>query len=316
MHLSQSLQMGVPVIDRNFWRGALQLADPRIWIGSFVPATIGMALGLKAQATGVGPAELFWMSATYAALALIETGKNGVNEYIDFVTGVDPGVDAAHRTDFSGGKRTLTAGLLTRAQAALTFAAAAGIGLAMVIWQRPALLWLGMAGIGISIMYTLPPFKLCYRGLGEAAVALTFGPLIVSGGYLLFAGRIDILPLLVSLPVGLVVANILLINEFPDYEADLAGGKRNLVVTLGKRRAATLYGLVFAVIYALYLVPAWYTGSLLWLLPWVSAPLAIRAWRNCVRYHDDIPRLIASNSATIQICLLTGLTLTIASVLV
>ncbi|MGI5838959.1 MAG: prenyltransferase [bacterium] len=304
---------------RNFFRGAWQLADPKLWIASYIPVTLGIILAVASGFGGPALTDLLWIGAAYVALALIETGKNGINEYIDFISGVDPAVDEAHRTVFSGGKKTITSGLLGTREVLLitflSFLAAGGVGFALVWFKRPELLPVGAAGAAISILYSLPPFILCYRGLGEPAVAFTYGPLIVSGGYLLIAGRLDVLPLLVSVPVGLIVGNILVINEFPDYEADKQGGKRNLVVRFGKRRAVLLYGFIFIAIYLSCLLPVLHTGSVAWLLPWLTVPLALRAYRNCRENYDNIGLLVASNAATVKIFALTGLLLIGATLL-
>lgn len=287
-------------------RGIFQIADPKIWIASFIPMLCGIALGTART----GSVDLYWVLLSIVCVFLVEIGKNAANECLDYVTGVDTGIDAEHRTPFSGGKKTIVDGLLTLNQcfmiALVSFAFAIVIGLAVVVFYNPLVLWLGLAGLAFAVLYSLPPFKLCYRGLGELTVGLAFGPIVLNGMYVLIARRFDLLPLLVSLPIGFLIANVLWINQYPDYEADKAGGKKNLVVRLGKKKAAYVYGLLFALSYIGFAATAAAAQNALWLIPMLTVPLAIKAVRNCFVNYDNIPLLILSNAATVQIYQITG----------
>ncbi len=101
-------------------------------------------------------------------------------------------------------------------------------------------------GIACAFFYHAGPLRLAYRGWGEAAVALCYGPLIATGTNLVQRGRISMDVVLASLPLGLLIAAFLWINQFPDYRADRAAGKRNLVVRLGRERASTGFALLVA----------------------------------------------------------------------
>ncbi|MHB1483206.1 MAG: prenyltransferase [Saccharofermentanales bacterium] len=302
-------------IDRKFIKGAIQLADPKIWVMSYIPATIGLALAIVYGKAAVELPDIVWILLMYIALGFIETGKNALNEYVDFRSGVDPGVDEDHVTPFSGGKKTVTSGKLDLGQVVFitvaTFLGAGAIGLTIVIFKEPRILYIGIAGIVISILYSMPPFKLCYRGWGELAVGVTFGPLVLSGAYVLLTGGLDVLPALISIPLGLLIANILLINEFPDYEADKKGDKRNLVVRAGKKNSAAIFGAVFVLIYLSFIGISVFASNPVWLLPLLTAPIALKAYRNSVENHENISLLILSNAKTIQIFFLTGLLLLI-----
>ena len=304
-------------INRKFFKGAIQLADPKIWAMSYIPATIGITLAIIYGKAKIGLSDIVWILLMYAALGLIETGKNALNEYVDFRSGVDPGVDKEHVTPFSGGKKTVTSGMLDLKQVVLitiaTFLGAGAIGLLIVIFKTPQIIYIGAAGIVISILYSMPPFKLCYRGWGELAVGVTFGPLVLSGAYVMLTGEIAALPVLISIPLGLLIANILLINEFPDYEADKQGNKRNLVVRAGKKNSTKIYGSVFILIYLSYIVVSIYADNAVWLLPLLTVPLAWKAYRNSVENYGNIPLLIQSNAMTIQSFFLTGLLLLVAA---
>jgi 1,4-dihydroxy-2-naphthoate octaprenyltransferase len=151
----------------------------------------------------------------------------------------------------------------------------------------------------LAVLYSLPPFKLCYRGFGEAAVGLAFGPAIVLGVYVLIEGRYDWLALLVSLPIAFLIANVLVINQFPDYEVDKRCGKKNWVVRLGKEKSVWLFAVLFALAYMAEIGVTVYAKNLIWLLPLLTIPLAVKAVKNCRKNHNNIRLLIASNAAMV-----------------
>ena len=113
------------------------------------------------------------------------------------------------------------------------------------------LLALGITGLLISYAYVGPPFRLVHRGLGEIAVGLGFGPLMVLGAYFVQTGRYALRPLLLSIPVAILVMLILYANEVPDRVSDGRAGKRTLVVRLSP--AWVLRGYVASAV-AAYLV--------------------------------------------------------------
>jgi len=305
--------MGADV--KRIWQGFWQLADPKIWIASTVPMVVGAAFAFG----NAGRFDIYWFLVALIAVYCIEIGKNAVNEYVDYLSGVDRFISPDKRTPFSGGKKTIVDGKLTLTEvviiAIVTFVIACGIGLYIIFFKETSVLWIGMAGVLLSIVYSLPPFKLAYRGLGEVTVGLTFGPLIVLGIYCLLTGRVDFSALLISIPIGILIANVLWINQFPDYEADLKGNKRNWVVRLGKEKSVRIFALLFLIAYLWFILLAIVLGNAFWLLGLISAPLAIRAVRVARQYYDDIPKMTEANLRMVQVYQLTGITMTIASVL-
>ncbi len=301
-----------------FFNGFIQVADPKIWIASVIPmvtaASIAWFFG-----TNIKPLSILWFIIAVIGVFLVEIAKNALNEVIDYQSGVDPGVDAEHRTPFSGGKKSIVDGRLDLTQclyiAIACFLLAALIGIALVIFAEPMVFWPGLAGFILAVIYSLPPFKLCYRGFGEIAVGLAFGPCLVMGMYVLITGRFDLLPFLVSIPIAFLIMNVLWINQYPDYEVDKEHGKKNLVVRLGKDKSAYVYAGLFTLAYISAAAVALYTGSLVWLLPLLTLPLAIKAVRNCFANHSDIKKLITSNALTVQIYQLFGLCFVICAVL-
>jgi 1,4-dihydroxy-2-naphthoate octaprenyltransferase len=179
------------------------------------------------------------------------------------------------------------------------YAIAIAAGLAIVLWREPRVLWLGMAGVGLAFFYHAPPFKLSYRGFGELAVAVVYGPVIAAGTYLVQRHTIGADVLLASVPLGLVIAAFLWINEFPDARADAAAGKRTLVVRLGRHRAATAFAVLIAVAYgALALLPLAGAPPAIWLGA-IGLPLAVRAAVRLGRDPDVPARIVPAQGWTL-----------------
>jgi len=269
---------------RSFRRGLWRLADPKISLASMA----GIFLGASAAARG-GPLAPGWLALTVAGIFAIEVAKNASGEIFDFDSGADLAVRQEERTPFSGGKRVLVDGLLTRGQtkaiawAGYVLGAAAGIAIAL--FREPAVLLFGAAGVALAFFYHAPPARLSYRGWGEAAVAATYGPLIVLGTEIVQRGRPSVPALLASLPLGLMIAAFLWVNELPDRRADESAGKRTIVVRLGARRAARMFPAIVAAAFVFQALLPWLArvpGTALGMLglpPAVAAALVLDGGR-------------------------------------
>jgi len=301
--------------ESRLWQGFWQIADPKIWIASTIPMAVGGAVAYAYSGSFSWP----WFLIGMAAIYLIEIGKNAINEYVDYLSGVDRFVTPDKRTPFSGGKKTIIDGKLTLKEnlaiGIITVAAGCLLGLLIIFFRDYNIFWFGLAGVFFALFYSLPPLKLAYRGLGEIAVGFTFGPLITGGTFLVQTGTLIPLIILASLPLGLLIANVLWINQYPDYEADLQGGKRNGVVRLGKKKAGIVFALLFTLAYLTMPVLALVSKNFFWLLPLISLPLAFRAVKVARTQYDNIGLLVEANAKTIQIYQLTGLTMVAAALL-
>ena len=190
------------------------------------------------------------------------------------------------------------------------------LGLILILKGRPLVLLIGTVGGLCGILYSMQPFSFQSRGLGEVIIFLAFGPLITLGmGYINF-GIFKPEYFFIGIPNGLVVTNILWINEFPDYEADKKSGKRNLVVRMGT--ASSRYGYVmFEVLFylstvTLILFRIFPAGSF---IVFFSLPLAIKATRHMWNHHSDPVAIIPAQAKTIQFQMITAV-LTIASLVI
>lgn len=199
-----------------------------------LPVLLGTVLG--ARSAGALDAAAF--AIALAASVLVTGAANVLNDVYDDLSGADP-ANAARVYPFTGGSRFIQNGVMSRTAmarwGALLAAVAAFLGIALAVHAGPLVLAFGAVGLGLGITYSMPPFRLASRGLGEAAVATAFGVLPVTGAAWLQTGALSPGAALVSLAVAAWVANILLMNEGPDIRADAAAGKRTLAVRLGAR---------------------------------------------------------------------------------
>jgi 1,4-dihydroxy-2-naphthoate octaprenyltransferase len=220
--------------------GVWRVADPKITLASVASMLVGAG-----AAAWQGPIAWGWLLLCVVGIFCVEAAKNASGEIFDWDSGADQGVQEDERSPFSGGKRVIVDGLLTRAETAIVaagfYAVAVAVGLAVVMLREPSVFWLGVIGVALAFFYHAPPFRLAYRGLGELAVATAYGPVIATGMYLVQRQQIDANIVIASLPLGLAIGAFLWINEFPDARADAAAGKRTLVVRLGRPRAARAF---------------------------------------------------------------------------
>jgi 1,4-dihydroxy-2-naphthoate octaprenyltransferase len=242
---------------------------PKFFTASVLPVVVGTALG--AMAIG----ELAWVTALLAIVAtvLVHAASNVLNDVGDDITGADA-PNTSRIYPFTGGSRFIQAGILSRDEMRRLgiglLVAAAVPGLALIAIAGPTVLWLGLAGIALGTLYSVPRIYLAGKGVGELAVAVAFGPLPVMGAAWLQDGIFDIGRFFVSVPVGLWVGAILLINEVPDMVSDAAAGKRTQVVRLGVGGARGLY-LAMQVAALAGGLAAIYVGVLPW---WYAIPAA------------------------------------------
>jgi len=301
----------LPVLPRSprgrFWLGVWRVADPKITLASVA----GMGLGAAAAAHD-GPLHWGWLGLTVLGIFCIEAAKNASGEVFDWDSGADQGVATEDRSPFSGGKRVLVDGLWSRREAfALAFAfylVGAAAGLAIVGLREPAVLGFGLAGVGLAFFYHAPPLRLSYRGLGELAVGLAYGPFMTSGTYLVQRGELPLRVILLGLPLGLAIAAFLWINEFPDQRADAAAGKRTLVVRLGPAGAARAFAGIIALVYLGLLLLLPLAGLTPWVLLGMSGlPLGVRAARQLRRDPETTAVIVPAQGWTLlSFLLLSG----------
>jgi 1,4-dihydroxy-2-naphthoate octaprenyltransferase len=186
----------------------------------------------------------------------------------------------------------------------LTFGAAVLCGVYLIAVAGWALLAVGAASILAGVLYTGGPRPYGYEGLGEVFVFLFFGIVAVTGSYFVQRRALPWQAFVLAVPVGLLIAGILIVNNVRDIDTDRRAGKRTLAVRLGRERTRVLFAAIVATAFLASWVP-WFAGAL---SPWLfvtaaAAPLAIGVVQT-VRTHADGPSLNAALARSAKLALL------------
>lgn len=253
---------------RTWWRAM----RPWSYTAAIVPVLLGSGI-----AAAAGTVDLWLLLLTLIGSVAIQGGTNLVNDYYDYQKGTDqPGS--------IGTGDALLQGALTPRQVLIggiaAFGVGASIGLYLVSVSGPLILWIGIISVAVGFFYTAGPFALAYHGLGELAVFIFMGPMIVVGAYYVQRRDAPLGVILAALPVGLLVAAILHANNLRDLDGDRRSGKRTLATILGREGARIeLYALLIGAYVALVALVA--AGVAPWptLLGLVTLPVAVRLMR-------------------------------------
>ncbi|MEM3185133.1 MAG: prenyltransferase [Conexivisphaerales archaeon] len=235
---------------------------------------------------------------------LIQSSVNLLNDYYDFVRGVDY---MTEKTPFSGGSKYLVEGLISPKGVYIygicSLCAASLIGIYFSLTRNILLFPIVIEAILSTYFYTT---ILARWYLGEFFAGLNLGPLAVLGAYIVASGSTGMFPIVVSIAPGLMIGNILLMNEIPDMETDFKASRRNLVTLLGKKHAAWL---TFVIGISAY---AWIAFSItMYLLPlecalaFISLPLFISGAILCIRNFSSTKKMIPALGLNVISALMT-----------
>lgn len=272
---------------------------------TIVPVLLG---ALVARSQGFSA---WWM--TVLALvggSAIHLGLNIANDVSDATSGADEA--NVNPTMFSGGSRVIQYGLVSlsamRKASLASYAVGIAIGLYLAYRTGPELLWIGAAGIFLSLAYTAPPFRLVHRGLGEICVALGFGPIMTLGSYFVVVERLNWEAFYASLPVALFIMLVLYVNQIPDRPADERTGKRTIVVRLSRPAIVTGYAASVAVAFGLIVVGA-LTGLMpVWtLIALAAVPLALKVYRGISSHYDSPYELMGAMGQNVALHFAAGM---------
>jgi 1,4-dihydroxy-2-naphthoate octaprenyltransferase len=269
---------------------------------------------LTPACTAVGVGSAHWTSNTldWANVFLVFIGAlcahisvNVFNEYFDFKSGLDKNTK---RTPFSGGSGSLQAMPEAKnkaiALALITLFAAALVGCYFLQIHGIGLLPIGLAGLILVVTYTIwwvnnPILCLIAPGLG-------FGLLMVNGTHFALSGSYDLPALIASLVPSFLVSNLLLLNQFPDVDADRHIGRRHFPITAGLEASTRLYGIFLLMAYSsLAIGVALNILPVLCLIALLPAPLAYKSYRGVRQNTHNIPLLLPSMGLNVAVNLLT-----------
>lgn len=249
----------------------------QIWWLAIRPRTLPAAASgvVMGSALAWYDASFQWLPALACLLIalLLQISSNVANDVFDF----ERGADTAERL---GPLRVTQAGYLSPAQVKRGLAVILGmailLGLYLASLRGWTVIWLGAAAIISAIAYTGGPFPLGYHGLGDIFVFIFFGLAAVAGTYFVQVGSVSSAAWWLSVPVGLIVTAILVVNNLRDLENDRKAGKHTMAVRLGEHGAKSEYILLMVGAYLIVPVLVWTkvvpVGAF---LTWLSLPIAI-----------------------------------------
>jgi len=242
--------------------------DPlRIWLMAARPRTLPAAVAPVLVGTALAATEdtfhpLRFVAAMLGAL-LIQVGTNLSNDYSDARRGADT-------EDRLGPVRVTAGGLVPPRQVLVAtyvaFGLAVLVGVYLVVTAGWQLLLVGAASILAGVLYTGGPRPYGYEGLGDLFVFLFFGVVAVSGSYFAQTSHMEWEALVLSVPVGMLAAALLMVNNTRDMETDRRAGKRTIAVRLGRARARGIYA---AEVYLAFFVAQ---------IPWIAGAESLSPW--------------------------------------
>ena len=251
------------------WQVWMLASRPKTLPAAASGVVTGTALALRDGHFRFGPA----LAALFVAL-LLQIGSNLANDVYDYERGADAG-------ERHGPTRVTQAQLLTPAQVKVgmwtVFGLAGLLGLYLTFVAGWVVILIGLAAICSAIAYTGGPFPLGYYGLGDLFVFIFFGVAAVAGTYFVQAGSVSLEAWWMSLPIGWLIVDILVVNNLRDINADRAAGKHTLAVRFGERGTRIQYIVLLATSYSLLPILALF-GIIPWtsVLAWLSLPMS---WR-------------------------------------
>ncbi len=257
------------------------MSGVRIWLMAARPRTLPAAIAPVLVGTALAGFQHDFHALRFLAALLgaifIQVGTNLSNDYSDARRGADA-------DDRLGPVRVTAGGLVPPRQVLVatyvSFGLAVLAGIYLIVVAGWLLLLIGVASIIAGVLYTGGPRPYGYEGLGEVFVFLFFGVVAVAGSYFVETRHLDWEAFALSVPVGLLAAAILVVNNVRDIDSDRRAGKRTLAVRLGRPRTRIMFAVTLGLAFV-FALPTWLFGPLrAWvLLPWLALPLAVRLVR-------------------------------------
>jgi len=295
----------------------------KVWFMETRPQFLLLSVVLAFLGTSVawydGYFHLGYALLAFFGLLLCHIATNVLNDYFDYRSGIDLEVK---KTPFSGGSGILPAALLKPKQVLwlglVSFLLAVPIGVYFVLARGWLLLPLLVLGALCAFLYTPVLTRL---GLPELAPGVGLGALPVLGVYFVQTTAYTLPAVIASIPSGILVHNLLLLNEFPDVEADGKAGRKTLPITMGKAKAGIVYSALTLIVYLWIIGMAISTAvtksdlfQLFLLMPLLTLPFAIKAIQGALK-PQQIEKLVPALANNVLVVLLTQLFLGIGYIL-
>jgi len=262
-------------------------------------------LGVVTAFWTCGHVNVLYISLVFIGALSAHISVNSLNEYFDFKSSLD---FKTKRTPFSGGSGTLPENPNMARHALgtglITFGITASIGIFFLIARGLLLLPLGLFGLLIVFFYTNwftrdPLLCLIAPGLG-------FGPLMVMGTDFVLTGAYSLTTFITSLVPFFLVSDLLLLNQFPDVEADREAGRQHFPIVVGPRVSSLIYG-AFLLLAYVSIIFGFYFEDLprFTLLGLLTVPIAVAAFYGAYRHGENIKKLLPFMGLNVIIIILT-----------
>ncbi len=289
----------------------------KVWFAETRPQFLLLSVVLAFLGSSIawydGYFHLGYALLAFFGLLLCHISVNVLNDYFDYTSGIDLEV---RRTPFSGGSGILPASLLKPRQVFWfglgSFLLAVPIGVYFVFARGWDLLPLLLVAAVCTVLYTPLLTRL---GWPEWAPGVGLGALPVLGTYFIQTTAYTIPAVIASIPSGILVHNLLLLNEFPDVKADKKAGRRTLPIVMGKKNAGIVYSALTLLVY-LWII-GWVVVGIMpvfCLLALLTLPLAIKAIQGALK-PENMGRLVPAMANNVLVVLLTQLLLGIGYIL-
>ena len=241
---------------------------PRTLLAAVVPVMVGSALAISQNKF----TPILSLIALLCSI-LIQVGTNFTNDLYDYLKGTD-------KEDRIGPRRVLVSGLISTSEMKLgiitVFGLAFLLGLYLVYAAGIVILIIGVISILAGLAYTAGPYPLAYNGLGDVFVFAFFGIVGTTGTYYLHLHEFSLLSFLIAVPVGALITNILVVNNYRDIEEDREADKYTLAVKLGKKFTRFQFVNSIAVSYLILFIIYFKYDFTYWIfLPLISLPIAV-----------------------------------------
>jgi 1,4-dihydroxy-2-naphthoate octaprenyltransferase len=266
---------------------------------SFTMSLISVSVGTLLAAEE-GNVSWLWFLVTAIGITLFHAAANLINDYFDTLYDIDQqdSPTAKYRP------QPIISGMLTPREtlieASLCLALTIAIGMTAAVVRSWHILWIGLIGLFTSIYYTAGPVKFKYRALGEFAVFMMWGPLMIEGAYAVQRQALSMKALYISVPFGVLVALVLFANNMRDIAYDSRHNVKTVSIMLGSRNSYILFAGLIALAYA-YVLGMILTGIMsLWgLLIFLSIPKAVRLLRTFKKNVPDMADALTAQFDTV-----------------
>lgn len=259
--------MNSTTISISKFQAWLHASRPKTLLAAVVPVMVGSALAIAKDSF-----TLIYSLVALLCSILIQIGTNFTNDLYDHLKGADKELR-------KGPLRVLSSGLISQTEMRnaiiFVFGLAFLLGLYLVYSVGIVVLIIGVISILAGIAYTAGPYPLAYHGLGDVFVFIFFGIVGTAGTYYLHLHEFDLISLLISIPVGALITNILVVNNYRDIEEDREAQKITLAVKFGRTFTKIQFIISIVVSYLILLILFLAFNFNLWIfLPVLSLPLA------------------------------------------